>query len=244
LAGTTADITALAFSPDGRYASAGIICWSRDCIDFKLHLYFGQYDHMKDSISGSREYFICLYDTETGKEIWRQKIAEPVSSIWSQENPLGFSPDSRRILAVSRHTVGLFDAETGREVLRFEASSRIKFVAFSSDGRRILASSEQGIVYLWNAATGEQLLQLEGTSAIFSPDDQQILTADRSLLRLWDAKTGAEQYRIHPYRDGWLTLYPDGHYRCGGVERLALVRNGTEARPVDAEFAARWRLTP
>ncbi|GHU34990.1 hypothetical protein AGMMS50256_29460 [Betaproteobacteria bacterium] len=29
---------------------------------------------------------------------------------------------------------------------------------------------------------------------------------------------------------------------CGGVERLALVRNGTEARPVDAEFEARWRL--
>ncbi|GHT83843.1 hypothetical protein AGMMS49960_17900 [Betaproteobacteria bacterium] len=59
---------------------------------------------------------------------------------------------------------------------------------------------------------------------------------------LWDMNTGEELYRIFPYLDGWLTLYPDGHYRCGGVECLALVRNATEARPVDAGFEARWRL--
>jgi WD40 repeat protein len=270
LAGRVRNIASLAFSPDGQYISAGIEHWACDWSDFKKHgggpLYL---------LSGSSDCFIHTWDAKTGKTVWRQEIYNCVVYYLFSIRTLIFSPDSQRILAVSRDTVFLLDVGTGEKLLQWEGSSatfspdgKLIYTAsrnnalyvwnattgekllqlegtsaiFSSDCKLILTISHNHAVYVWNTTTGEKLLQLEGTAAAFSPDGKLILTVDCGLLRLWNAETGTERYRIQPYRDGWFVLYPDGHYRCGGVERLALVRNGAESRPVDAEFEARWRL--
>jgi hypothetical protein len=69
-------------------------------------------------------------------------------------------------------------------------------VAFSPDGRRIASGSLDRTANVWDAATGNRLLTLEGhTDAVwsvaFSPDGQRIVTGseDRT-ARVWDAATG------------------------------------------------------
>lgn len=67
--------------------------------------------------------------------------------------------------------------------------------AFSPDGKRALFGGLQA-AQVWEVASGRELFLLKGhtgavSSAVFSSDGRQILTATSSLLRLWDAETGA-----------------------------------------------------
>ncbi len=67
---------------------------------------------------------------------------------------------------------------------------------FSPDGKRILSASADQTAKIWNAETGDLLLNLSGhtrriNSAHFSSDGSKILTAsDDGFAKVWDAKTG------------------------------------------------------
>src|SRR5262249_17417124 len=69
-------------------------------------------------------------------------------------------------------------------------SAHLSDVAFSPDGKA-LASTVQGVVKVWDAATGEQLFSLSsppGTGAVsvaFSPDGTRLATAGSSPMILW-----------------------------------------------------------
>lgn len=72
----------------------------------------------------------------------------------------------------------------------------LSHVAFSPDGRRVAASALDGRVHVWDAATGEEVLELDGHrreayAVAFSPDGTRIATAgyDGS-VRIWDAGSG------------------------------------------------------
>jgi len=64
--------------------------------------------------------------------------------------------------------------------------------AFSPDGTRVLTGSKDGVVRLWDAATGYPLsesLQNGGSINVveFSPDGRRFLSfADKDALRIWD----------------------------------------------------------
>ncbi|MHB8645163.1 MAG: nSTAND1 domain-containing NTPase [Thermomicrobiales bacterium] len=70
--------------------------------------------------------------------------------------------------------------------------------AYSPDGTRIVSAGADGMVRVWDAATGRQLLALHGHtgtvySAMYSPDGKQIVTAgqDRT-AKVWGAESGKE----------------------------------------------------
>lgn len=75
-------------------------------------------------------------------------------------------------------------------------TDRVRTVAYSPGGRRLVTASYDGTARIWDAATGRQLLVLRGhqgpvMSAAFSPHGRRIATAsfDRT-VRIWDAATG------------------------------------------------------
>ncbi|NTW55180.1 MAG: NACHT domain-containing protein, partial [Chlorobaculum sp.] len=115
-----------------------------------------------------------------------------------------FDHDGKRILtAGSDRTARLWDALSGKEILRFEGhSGRIYACAFDHDGKRILTAGDDSTARLWDALSGKEILRFEGHSGsisacAFDHDGKRILTAgDDSTARLWDALSGKEILRF------------------------------------------------
>jgi WD40 repeat protein/tRNA A-37 threonylcarbamoyl transferase component Bud32 len=132
---------------------------------------------------------------------------------------LAYSPDGRFIASGSffpaakhRESAGvvkIWEAETGREVLKFDKQIGVVLsVAYSPDGRRVASSSinDDHTLVVWDANTGKVIRVVRGhTSHIhrlrYSPDGRLLASAstDGSVI-LWDAQTLEEIRAIdaHP----------------------------------------------
>jgi WD40 repeat protein len=105
---------------------------------------------------------------------------------------------------------------------------------YSPDGRRILSSSWDGTLRLWDTATGELLAVLEGHAAwvlacCFSPDGRRIVSASDDECKVWDATTGRQTVAL--FRRG-------AHF-----EDCVVSPDGTEVVTGSADRMLRlWRL--
>jgi WD40 repeat protein len=221
---------------------------------------------------GDEQAVVQLLDVATGQPIWQhdmQTIAESLS--------LAFSPDGKTLACAGawnqlglggitlnlqgRVTVAgkegyfvlLLDTTTGKEVRRLAGlKDNIKSVAFSPDGQTIAASSRDGRILLWDAATGKERLHImahptppaAGTAGstiaftsggafspipalAFAPGGKMLASAgDDHTIRLWDTTT-ARQIGALVVPDGSftaLTFTPDGkRLVSGNSDTTALV---------------------
>ena len=141
---------------------------------------------------------ITLLNESTGREI-RQFTAGSVHCA-------AFSRDGHRIVVGTERTVQIWDTGSGRMIRHFEGfTGWVEAVAFSPNGRQILAGGLDGIARMWDAENGSEIRQFKGhsqriSSVAFSPDGLQVLTGsqDKS-VRLWDSGTGTEirQFQGH-----------------------------------------------
>jgi WD40 repeat protein len=117
---------------------------------------------------------------------------------------------------IRARVVFLWDATTGQEVRRFvwefashsgnaDDSDLIKSLAFSPNGRFIVAGEDSGVARMFEVATGQELQQFKGdgeaTSLVeFTPDGRFVKTSSGvgagADARLWDAATGKEVRRF------------------------------------------------
>ncbi len=116
---------------------------------------------------------------------------------------------------------------------QFTYDSPINAVAVSSDGNRLLTGSDDGLVVVWDSASGEIMQRLDGHLAAvqavaFSPDGQWALSgaADNTAV-LWDLTSGEAAQRLvgHKGDVSGAAFTPDGRY--------AVTSEDTAAAPSD-----------
>ncbi|MGD9047858.1 MAG: hypothetical protein PVF77_07380, partial [Anaerolineae bacterium] len=88
----------------------------------------------------------------------------------------------------------------------------------SPDGNRILTSGNNGLVKVWDAATGEEFLsfaayefsEAHGAKAHWSPSGDRLLTTAGGGPRVWDASSGALLFDLSAYGHQGAEWSPDG----------------------------------
>jgi WD40 repeat protein len=135
---------------------------------------------------------VQLWDTASGRPltVLQGKLLDGVVSC------VAFSNDGRRLAAAGPYGVGVYDTNSGRELLRFKPGVDLEVVALSSDGKRLAIGDGTGIITLWDTKTGEEVLTLRGHSAAishlaFSPDGRFLASSSKDgTVKLWEAYTG------------------------------------------------------
>jgi WD40 repeat protein len=186
-------VKALAFSPDGRLASA---------------IGADRHSTWMGPIPGS------------GAQVWDTASGEAVLRLPDHEGgvkAVAFSPDGA-ILATTGNDglVRLCDARTGKEKRKLVAGKgAVEALAFSPDGDLLAATGEDQKVRLWRIGTGEKLFEVQGPkgwglSLAFSPDGRTLVSAAHEdavygpggirqpghPVRLWEVATGKERARL------------------------------------------------
>ena len=114
-------------------------------------------------------------------------------------DPPYVSPDGTRLLlAWHEGPIEVWELHSGASVLSVQGYSGtdklFQGALWSPEGDRILAWSGTGRPHVWNAATGELLIELEyGRGPAWFPDGKRVLTFEghgAEPAQIWDARTG------------------------------------------------------
>ncbi len=188
----------------------------------------------KLAASGGDDRSLRLWDVKTGEELRQMKAA------LEKVRCLAFSPDDK--LLASGHVgnprdglLRLWDPAKGEPVRSLPGHLRdVTAVRFLPDGK-LLSAGMDGKLFLWDAATGKELLRMEHAGGIYdaavSPDGKRALSAgwEDKAVRLWDLETGKELHRF------------DGH--TTHVLGVAFSPDGKRAVSSDAACTVRvWRV--
>ena len=220
----------VAFSPDGRQlATSGFngaaALWDATSGKEVLTL-LGHSSAIYDvsfSPDGTR---LATAGRDNTAKVWditpsRESLAFLAADLPGIVSSLAYSPDGTRLATANNDQGRIWDAATGRLLLTLLGhSSDTNRVVFSSDGTRLVTTSDDMTARVWDAATGKELLTLNGhtarvVAAAFSPDGKRLATlSDDGTARIWDASTGREMLTVSWF-EGVVTdlaFSPDGRY--------------------------------
>ncbi|KAF9325813.1 superkiller, partial [Linnemannia elongata] len=112
-------------------------------------------------------------------------------------NAVAFSPDGKLFAVALRYgSLITYNTTTWTRVRQHKERNEVSPIAFSPNNRHLAFVSEDMTCRLWDTASGETLLVMEGHteplwSVAFSPCGKQIASASYdSTIRLWSSETG------------------------------------------------------
>jgi WD40 repeat protein len=186
----------------------------------------------------SDEVTVRLWDVASGREL----------ALLFQANYLGppllsvaFSPDGRKFAALTAGDCVVWDVPSAARRAHFRAAAppdenSAPLVAFSPEGRPVVAGSEGGRLNLWDAATGKALGALAASSG------WSVMTQPGGTRTFWYEEAGGAVMvldgasgRHRATRVGgvgiceWVAITPDGRWcatTCGGAAQVRDLRGG------------------
>jgi serine/threonine protein kinase/WD40 repeat protein/tetratricopeptide (TPR) repeat protein len=153
-------------------------------------------------------------------EIWDRPTARLRASVKSSGQ--GFrccdvSPDGKLVAGGAfAPTARIFDAHSGALIADLPTMT-VPFLIFSPDSKLLATCGDDGVVRLWEAATGKPLHDLTGHtdvvwSATFTPDGKRVATGSwDGTVRLWETETGRALGSFPGHREAlWRVDFVDG----------------------------------
>ena len=139
--------------------------------------------------SGGGDSVARVWDLESGKIVQSFRHKSGLSDVW-------FSPDGKRLLTGSPDQVlRIWDLATGALELEFDAENPLGG-GFNDQGDRIVVSTPQGAVGIWDAESGFPLFDPTpmGGYGEFLPDGRRVVVAGRDgAVRVINSDTGQVQ---------------------------------------------------
>lgn len=206
---------------------------------------------------GGRGGFVRIIDLKTGQQVSQLEDVHPATV-----DCLEFSQDGTLIATGGWRSdeVVVWHSDDGSRERAFKADANIRAVAFSPDGKTIVAGCEDKLLFLWDVETGDVLKKVTAHAqpvydVAFSPDGKTIATccgdwteAKPGRVKLWKTESLTEIARLDGHKtavrsavfdpDGsrLASVSEDGVIRLWDVAtqtELAVLRNSTGARPLD-----------
>ncbi|KAG9063936.1 hypothetical protein KI688_004050 [Linnemannia hyalina] len=135
-----------------------------------------------------------------------------------------YSSDGRMLAVGVTGSVSIYDTSSWTSTYSFTAPDGVDTMAFSLDGTRVVFGGRDGMVRLWDCASGQEMFVMEGhqsdvNSVAFSPCGKQIASAgDDRTIRMWDSQTGESLFALEGLTDYvWSVKYsPSGERLVSG----------------------------
>jgi WD40 repeat protein len=209
LAGHTANIIAMDFTPDNRFV-----------------------------VTGSLDGTVRLWELATAREICRLDGFTPVNSFSFAPDGKQIATGEGMVMRKGYYWTRFWDVDAGQQVSKFRthAGEGVDDLAWSPDGLTIATASVMDMtVRLWDVASLREIWKTEGRPPIgFSPDgrlvaaglgkDWETVKSFGAAIRLLDAGSGREARRLEGHKGFILTIAfsPDSRFLASSAEDRTL----------------------
>jgi WD40 repeat protein len=174
--------------------------------------------------SADRDGSILIWNLKDGSLLHR--LPGSASAI----SRLLYLPDGRTLLAhLGDGKLRVFDAEAGKPGVPLAAANLpprpFTAVAVAPSGKVLATGTEDGLIQLWDPATGKELKKFSLSSkslvGLSWQSDGKTLAASSTLITMIDTSTGKELKSIRNYLSGSnFTVSPSGDRVAGGTQPL------------------------